>query len=103
MKISIVQTTCDSKKEAKKLAKILLESKLAACIQIIQVDSLYMWKDELCDDEEYLLNIKTKSKLFNKIERKIKENHSYDVPEIIEIKIKNSSKDYKDFIKEFTS
>jgi len=100
MKISIVQTTCASKKEAKKIAKILIEKKLAACVQITQVQSLYMWNNKLCTDKEKLLFIKSKTKHFKKIEREIKENHSYDLPEIIEIKITNASKEYLQFIGE---
>jgi len=100
MKMSIVQTTCASKKEANKIAKILISKNLAACIQISKVQSLYMWKNKLCIDKERLLCVKTKKKYFKKIEREIKENHSYDLPEIIEIKITNSSKEYLNFIGE---
>ena len=100
MKISIVQTTCASKKEAKKIANILIEKKLAACIQISKVESFYMWDKKLCVDKERLLCIKTKTKHFKKIEREIKENHSYDLPEIIEIKITNASIEYLKFIGE---
>ena len=102
MKISIVQTTCSSKKEAKKIAKILIKEKLAACVQISKVKSIYMWDNKLCVDKERLLVIKTKKECFKKIKRKIKENHSYDLPEIIEIKIKNASKEYLQFIGENT-
>jgi len=94
----IVQTTTNSYKEAKKIAKILLEKQLGACIQISTIDSLYMWKNELCEDKEYLLTIKTKKLHYKKIEREIKENHSYDVPEIIGFHIKKVDKNYKNFI-----
>ena len=100
MKLAIVQTTCEDINEAKKIAKILLDEKLAACIQISDVQSLYIWKDKLCNDNEKLLSIKTKKKNFKKIQRKIKENHSYDLPEIISIEIEDASKEYKKFIGE---
>ncbi len=95
----IVQTTTNSYKEAKKIAKILLQKEFAACVQISKIDSLYMWENELCEDKEYLLTIKTKKVHYKKIEREIKENHSYDVPEIIGFDIDKTSKEYKDFIK----
>ncbi len=95
----IVQTTCSSKKEAKKIAKKLVEKKLAACVQISKIESIYKWEGKLCVDKERLLFIKTKNKNFKKIQRIIKENHSYDLPEIIEIKITNASKEYLQFIK----
>lgn len=98
----IVQTSCGSKKEAKKIAKILLESNLAACVQVTKIESFYKWKNELCEDKEYLLSIKTKKENYKKIQSKIKENHSYDLPEIIGFKITKISRDYKKFIKENT-
>jgi len=100
MKFCIIQTTCASKKEAKKIAKILIEKKLAACVQISSVESLYMWNKKLCTDKEKLLFIKSKTKHFEKIESEIKKNHSYDLPEIIKIDINNGSKEYLQFIGE---
>lgn len=98
MKAIIVQTTCASKKEAKKIANILIEEKLAACVQLSKITSLYSWENKRCVDKEMLLSIKTKKENFKKIQRKIKENHSYDLPEIIEIQITNASKEYLQFI-----
>jgi len=102
MKLCIIQTTCASQKEAKKIAKILIEKKLAACVQITKIQSVYMWKEKLCRDKERLLFIKSKRKHFKKIENEIKKNHSYDLPEIIEIKITKASKEYSQFIDENT-
>ena len=102
MKIAFIQTTCANKKEAKNIAKILIEEKLAACVQMTKIDSFYTWKDEFCNDKEILLNIKTKKENFKKIQSKIKELHSYDVPEIICLNVENVSKDYKKFIGENT-
>ena len=102
MSLLLVQTTCSSKKEAKNIAKVLVEAKLAACVQIAKIDSIYMWGGKLCDDKEHLLLIKTKKEHYKKVQRKIKENHSYDLPEIIGMKIDKSSKEYKGFIKENT-
>ncbi len=99
MKAIIVQTTCSSKKEAKSIAKILLKHKLAACIQTHKIKSFYIWEDKLCKDKEFLLNIKTKKENFPKLEKTIKKLHSYDVPEIICIKLYKTSKEYMDFIK----
>jgi len=100
MSIVLIQTTCPNNDEAKKIAKVLIGKKLAACIQMSEIESFYMWQDEFCNDKEVLLNIKTKKENFKKIQSKIKELHSYDVPEIICINIENVSKDYKKFIGE---
>jgi len=98
MSLVIIQTTCSNKNEASEIAKELIQKKLAACVQMSEIDSFYMWKDEFCNDQEVLLNIKTKKENFEKTESKIKELHSYDVPEIICINIENVSRDYKNFI-----
>ncbi len=98
MKLIIIQTTCPNKDEAKNIAKILIEKKLAACIQMSEIESFYKWEGEFCEDNEVLLSIKTKKDNFKKIKSKIKELHSYDVPEIISCDIKNVSNDYKKFI-----
>ena len=98
MKIIVVQTTCSSKKEAKIIAKVLIQKNLAACVQMTKVNSFYMWKEEFCNDKEVLISIKTKKENFKKIKSKIKELHSYDVPEIICLDITDVSKNYKNFI-----
>lgn len=100
MNISIIQTTCGNKEEAKNIARILISKKLAACVQVKKIKSYYVWNNEFCEDKEWLLTIKTKKNKFEKIEREIKDNHSYDVPEILEIEVKNTSKDYIKFIGE---
>jgi len=100
MNITLIQTTCASKKEAKNIAKILIEKKLAACVQLSKIESFYNWNNELCSDNEVLLSIKTKKANFKKVKNKIKEYHSYDVPEIIGIDITNVNKKYLEFIEE---
>ncbi|MPL68467.1 Divalent-cation tolerance protein CutA [bioreactor metagenome] len=102
MKTIIIQTTCSSEEEAENIAKILIEEKFAACIQLSQMKSFYNWDNQFCSDKETLLNIKTRKKHFKKIKSKIKELHSYDVPEIIQLDISKSSKKYLKFIKDNT-
>ncbi len=103
MSLIIIQTTCTNKDEASKIAKVLVYKKLAACVQMSEIESIYKWEGEFCNDKEILLNIKTKKENFKKIKSKIKELHSYDLPEIISINIDNVSKDYKKFIGENTN
>lgn len=102
MKAVIVQTTISNEEEAKKIAKILIQDKLAACVQLKNIESLYNWDGKLCCERETLLSVKTKKELFSKVKSKILELHSYDTPEIIELDISNISKDYLKFIKENT-
>ncbi|MCT7634966.1 divalent-cation tolerance protein CutA [Aliarcobacter butzleri] len=102
MKTIVIQTTCCSEEEAENIAKILIEEKFAACVQLSQIKSFYNWDNQFCSDKETLLNIKTRKKHFKKIKSKIKELHSYDVPEIIQLDISKSSKKYLKFIKDNT-
>lgn len=102
MKVVIVQTTTSNEEEAKKIAKILIQDKLAACVQLKDIESLYNWDGKLCCERETLLSIKTKKELFSKVKSKILELHSYDTPEIIELDISNISENYLKFIKENT-
>lgn len=98
----IIQTTTKNKKEAKKLIKLLITKKLAACVQISKINSFYTWENKLCVDKERLLSIKTKKEHYEEIEKLIKENHSYDTPEIISYELNNLSKEYALFINENT-
>ena len=102
MKAVIIQTTTSSKEEAKNIAEILIKYKLAACVQLKDIESLYNWDGKLCCERETLLSIKTKKELFSKVKSKILELHSYDTPEIIELDISNISENYLKFIKENT-
>ena len=98
MKAIVVQTTCSTKDEAKKIAKVLIEEKLAACVQLSEIESFYNWQNKFCSDNETLLNIKTRKDNFEKIKSKILELHSYDLPEIIQLDIANASEEYLKFI-----
>ena len=102
MNIVLIQTTCSNKDEAKNIAKVLIEEKLAACVQLSKIESLYNWKEKFCSDNETLLNIKTRKDNFDKIKSKILELHSYDLPEIIQLDIANASEEYLKFIGENT-
>ena len=97
---SMIITTCAEKEAAKAIAKVLLEKGLAACVQMLPVESMYVWQGKLCDDNETILFIKSKAGLFDKIAAVIKENHSYEVPEIIQIPIRAGLPEYLKWIDE---
>jgi periplasmic divalent cation tolerance protein len=78
-----ITTACADKDEAERIAARLLERKLAACVQLLPVSSRYVWKGEVCADEEILLLIKCRRDRYAAIERTILENHSYELPEIL--------------------
>lgn len=91
------------KEKAEEIADKILESKLVACINIIdKVKSKYWWEGKIQTDEESLLVIKTKAELIEQLIPKIKEIHPYEVPEIISFEIKEGSEDYLAWINQVT-
>ena len=90
-----VMTTTEHKADAEKIAKILLEKRLAACVQIIgPLTSYFHWQDKLDTAREYLCLIKSRDDLFAELEDAIKSVHPYEVPEIIATPITKGGKDY---------
>jgi periplasmic divalent cation tolerance protein len=97
---SVIITTTSSKNDAEKIIRPLLEEKLAACIQIYDIKSFYSWEGKINEDNEQILLIKAKSDLYKEIEESIRKNHTYDVPEIIQLPILNGSASYLNWIEE---
>jgi periplasmic divalent cation tolerance protein len=100
---SIIITTANSPEESAKIAHMLLSSKLAACIQIHQIKSYYTWQGNINIDDEQQLIIKCKTQDFDKIQHCIQENHSYEIPEIIQIPISAGLPAYFRWIEEVTT
>jgi periplasmic divalent cation tolerance protein len=95
----LVLTATGSKEEARKIARTLVERRLAACINIVpQVDSIYRWEGETEEAQEWLLVIKTTAAAFERVRDAIRELHSYDLPECICISIENGSPGYLQWI-----
>lgn len=78
----MLMTTLPDKPQAAAMAKYLLSERLAACVQLIPVESHYVWKGEMVEAGEYLLLIKTRASLFEAAMAAIKSRHPYEVPEI---------------------
>ena len=97
---SIVITTYPDKDAAKRIAKLLVEQGLAACAQLFPIESVYIWQGNICDEGEIMLFIKSKSILFDKIAETIKANHSYEIPEIVQIPITEGLPEYLNWIEE---
>ena len=100
---TIVFITASKSKEAEKIAKSLLESKLAACINIIpKVKSYFWWEGKIDRADELLLIVKTRKPLLDKLIKKVKSLHSYTVPEIVAFPIICGNKDYLKWINDST-
>jgi periplasmic divalent cation tolerance protein len=87
-------TTCSTLAEAEKIARAIIERRLAACVNIFPVRSIFRWKGSIEESDEQLLVIKTRSTLFKKASECVKGLHSYEVPEIISTEIKQGSRPY---------
>ena len=99
---SIIIATYPDKDSAKRTAKLLVENQLAACVQLFPIESVYLWQEKICDECEIILFIKSKTELFDKITAAINENHTYEVPEIVQIPITNGLPEYLKWIDECT-
>ncbi|MEK7274126.1 MAG: divalent-cation tolerance protein CutA [Candidatus Desantisbacteria bacterium] len=87
--------------EAKELAMTLVQEKLAACANIIDmVSSIYWWEGKIQDDKESLLILKTKQDMVDALIIRTKQIHSYTVPEIIALPIIRGNQDYLNWINE---
>jgi periplasmic divalent cation tolerance protein len=97
---AIVVTTVGSEEQAAALARSIVEARLAACVQIEAIRSVYRWQDEVRDEPEWRLAIKTTAQRYAELERHIKANHSYDTPEIVRVEIAGGSSEYLRWINE---
>ena len=84
----VIFITAGSKEEADKISRGLVESKLAFCVSTLpKVQSTYYWEDKIHVDKEFLLIVKTRQDQYEALETWVKNNHSYEVPEIIALPI----------------
>jgi len=95
----LMYVTCQDKNEAKNIGNILLENRLCGCCNIIdRIESIYWWNEEIENDEESILIVKTKDDKIDEIISKVREIHSYENPCILALPILKASEDYKNFI-----
>ena len=99
----VVLITTEKPAEAGKIARLLVEQRLAACVNTVpRVDSLFRWEGELETAAESLLIVKARRDSLPEITRRVKEAHSYSVPEVIALPIIGGNDDYLDWLGEAT-
>jgi periplasmic divalent cation tolerance protein len=96
---AVVTTACANWEEAEKIASALLARALVACVQMLPIHSRYVWKGELCADEEVLLLIKCRRDRYADIEQTILDNHGYELPEILLLPVEGGYQKYIAWIK----
>ena len=97
----IILTTAASREEAQKIASGLLTAQLAACVNIVgPIESHYWWKGAIENAAEFLLLVKTSAAVVEQVSGKIRELHSYEVPEVIVVNIEEGDARYLEWIRD---
>jgi periplasmic divalent cation tolerance protein len=95
----VIYVTAASRAEGKKIARHLVETKLAACVNISQpMESVYRWEGKIAEEREFLLIIKSTRALFPEIKAEISKIHSYHTPEIICLPVIDGSRNYLQWV-----
>ncbi len=99
----IVYVTCSNVEEARKIGRLLVEQRLAACVNIIpQIFSFYWWENEIVADKEAVMLAKTKSSLVKKLIETVKSHHSYQLPAILVLPVVDGNPDFFNWLREET-
>jgi periplasmic divalent cation tolerance protein len=103
MEALVVYITAPNEEEAAKIAQALVEARLAGCVSIIKdIRSIYSWQGKIEDERELLMIVKTRPELFSSLKTRVKELHSYTVPEIIAMPVIDGSEEYLAWLRETT-
>lgn len=98
----VIMTTLPNRESAKDMARGLVEDQLAACVQLVDIQSVYTWKGEVQEDSEVLLLIKTRADLYDAAEVYIQTHHPYEVPEIVQVPITAGASAYLEWVDKVT-
>jgi len=99
-----VLVTCANEEQGASIARSLVAERLAACVNLVDgIRSIYRWRDQLEDDRETLLLVKTRTQLLARLERRVRELHPYEVPEVMALRFYGGSKPYLDWLLDSTA
>ena len=91
----VVLSTCGTEEEAAKIARMLVEERLAACVNVLpRAQSYYRWKGQVESAEEWLLVIKSSRQLFAPLRAAIEKAHSYELPEVLALTVTDGAESY---------
>jgi len=103
MKPVIIVSTFPSKQSVTSIAKKLVKKKLAACVNITNISSIYAWKGKIENQSEYLALFKTSKNNKSKLKKELQKLHPYDIPEIAEINVDSINQPYLKWLVDSTS
>ena len=102
MEYCSIYVTAGSEEEAAGIGRTLIEERLAACVNILPVKSIYRWEDSIEQESEVVMFVKTRALLAEKVTERVKSLHSYEVPCIVVLPIQQGNSDYLQWIEEST-
>ncbi len=102
MKYCSIYITAGDEDEARRIGRTLVEEKLAACVNILPIKSIYRWEGDIKEEGEVAMFVKTKAELADQVIDRVKELHSYEVPCIVSLPITKGNPDYLSWIEEST-
>ena len=103
MNPTAIFTTAGSADEARRIASALMERRLAACVQITEIETFYRWKGAVQNENEWRLLIKSTDAQYAAVEAAIRELHSYELPAIYAVAFEQAYAPYADWIQEESS
>ena len=98
----MVYITAGDEAEARKIGRTLVEEKLAACVNILPIQSIYRWQEAIEEEAEMAMLVKTRIELADRVIERVKELHSYEVPDIVSLPIEKGNPDYVRWLGEST-
>lgn len=102
--VRVMMVTAPGEQQAASIGQALVAERLAACVNIVgPIRSIYRWKEAVEDDAEYLMLIKTRARLVAKVEKRVRELHDYEVPEVIALAVVGGSDAYLKWVLESTA
>lgn len=103
MEAIVVYITAPNEDEAAKISKTLVKERLAGCINIVKgIRSIYKWQEKIEDELEVLMIAKTQRHLFDSLKERVKELHSYTVPEVVAMPVIEGAEDYLAWLRDVT-
>ena len=102
-RLRVIFVTAASEEQAASIARVLVGERLAACVNVVgPIRSIYRWRDAVEDEREFLLIIKTRATLYMKVENRVRELHTYEVPEVLSLIADRGSPPYVKWMLEST-
>ena len=99
----IAMTTLEDEESASRLARLVVEGKLAACVQLMHIRSTFNWEGKVEDAAEVLVLMKTRADVYEQLQQFIRDNHPYDVPEILKIPVTGGFGPYLSWVNDNTA